>query len=61
MNWTVWLSFAVLISVVFALTALRPKGARSVGHTRLLAVARVILLLVVVLLFYMAFFRHPAR
>jgi hypothetical protein len=59
-SWTTWLTVAVVVSVVFALTALKPKGARSVGHTRLLGVARVILLLVVAVLFYMAFFR-PGR
>ncbi len=56
MNWTLWLSLAVVVSVIFAVTALKPRGARSVGHTRLLAVARVILLVVVAILFYVAFF-----
>ena len=61
MNWTLWLSLAVVVSVVFALTALKPRGARSVGHTRLLSVARVILLVTVVVLFYLAFFGRPAH
>lgn len=56
MNWTLWLSLAVVVSVIFALTALKPRGARSVGHTRLIAVARVLLLVVVAILFYLAFF-----
>jgi hypothetical protein len=60
-NWTLWLSLAVVVSVVFALTALKPRGARSVGHTRLLAVARIVLLVTVVVLFYLAFFGRPAH
>ena len=55
MNWTFWLGVAVLVSVIFAVTALKPKGARSVGHTRLLGVARVVLLLAVLILLYLAF------
>ncbi|HEY4231317.1 MAG TPA: hypothetical protein VGO79_14200 [Thermoanaerobaculia bacterium] len=60
MNWTLWLGLAVLISVIFAVTALKPRGARSVGHTRLLGVARVILLLAVLILFYLAFFARTS-
>jgi hypothetical protein len=52
MNWLFWLGLAVAVSVVFALTALRPRGARQVGNTRLLAVGRAILLVVVAILFY---------
>lgn len=60
MNWTFWLGLAVLVSVLFAVTALKPRGARSVGHTRLLAVARVCLLLAVLILFYLAFFARTS-
>ena len=60
MNWTLWLGLAVLVSVIFAVTALKPRGARSVGHTRLLGVARVILLLAVLILFYLAFFARTS-
>jgi len=60
-NWTLWLGLAVLVSVIFAVTALKPRGAGSVGHKRLLAVARVILLLAVLILFYLAFFARSGH
>ena len=53
MSWIFWLGIAVVVSVVVSTTALKPKGARPVAHTRLLAVARVILLLVVIALFFL--------
>ena len=60
MNWTLWLGVAVLVSVIFAVTALKPRGARSVGHTRLLGVARLMLLLAVLILLYLAFFARTS-
>lgn len=53
MNWIFWLGIAVVLSVVASVTALKPKGTRPVAHTRLIGVARVILLLVVVALFFL--------
>lgn len=52
MSWIFWLGIAVGLSVVFSLTALKPKGTRPVAHTRLLAIARVILLILVAVLFF---------
>ena len=52
MSWIFWLGLAVGVSVVLSVTALKPKGTRPVAHTRLLAIARVILLIVVVILFF---------
>jgi hypothetical protein len=56
-----WLGLAVLVSVIFSVTALKPRGARSVGHPRLIAVARVCLLLAVLILLYLAFFSRTAH
>ena len=53
MSWAFWLTLAVVVSVLFALFGVRPRGARPVGSTRLMTIARVILVAVLVLLFYL--------
>ncbi len=55
MTWMTWLMFAVVIAVFAALTGLTPKDARHVAGTRLMHVARVILALGVLALFYFVF------
>jgi hypothetical protein len=55
-SWT-WVAIAVVVSVIYGLTSPKPGGTRPIGQTRLIAVARIVLLLVVLALFYKAFFR----
>ena len=52
MNWSAWLTVAVLVSVLFAVFGLRPRGARPVANSRMMNAARIVLLIVVVVLFY---------
>lgn len=61
MTWIAWLTLAVLITAVAAITGVKPKGTRHVARTRLMGVARVVLLLVIVIVIvaYLAF-RAPA-
>jgi len=53
MTWAFWLTVAVVVSVVFAVFGLRPRGARPATSSRLMGIARVVLLIVVVVLFYL--------
>ena len=55
MNWLVWLVLAVIISAVAAVTGIKPKGTRHVSRTRLMGVARFILLVIVIIFAYFAF------
>ena len=55
MNWIVWLGLAVVVTAIAAVTGMKAKGTRPVAHTRMMGVARVILILVIVLFAYMAF------
>jgi hypothetical protein len=55
MNWFEWLGLAVLITAVAAITGIKPKGTRHVAHTRLMGVARLVLLAIVLLFAYLAF------
>jgi uncharacterized membrane protein YozB (DUF420 family) len=55
MNWLVLLGIAVVIAAVAAVTGIKPKGTRSVAHTRLMTMGRLALLVIVILFIYMAF------
>lgn len=55
MNWLFWLGLAVVIAAVAAVTGLKPKGTRSVSHSRLMGMGRFVLLLIVIVFAYMAY------
>jgi hypothetical protein len=55
MTWLAWLGLAVLITGLAAVTGLKPKGTRHVAHTRLMGVARLVLLVIVIIFAYLAF------
>ena len=50
MSWLAWLGLVVLITAVAAITGIKPKGTRHVAHTRLMGVARFVLLAIVIIL-----------
>jgi hypothetical protein len=54
MNWLTWLGLAVILGVIAAVTGLKPRGTRPVAHTRMMGIARFVLLVIVVILLYMA-------
>lgn len=56
MNWLAMLGIAVVIVAVAALTGIKPKkGTRSIAHSRLMTMGRIILVLIVVIFAWMAF------
>jgi hypothetical protein len=55
MTWLGWLTLAVIIAAVAAITGIKPKGTRPVARTRLMGVARVVLLAMVLIVLYFAF------
>ncbi len=55
MTWLAWLVLAVLVTAVAALTGVKPKGTRHVARTRLMGVARVVLVVVAIILAYVVF------
>jgi hypothetical protein len=55
MTWLAWLTIAVLIAAVAAVTGLKPKGTRPVAHTRLMGMARLVLVALVVIVLYLAY------
>jgi len=58
MNWFGWLGLAVVVTAVAAVTGIQPKGARPVAHTRMIGMARLVLVGLVVILVYFAFQAH---
>jgi hypothetical protein len=55
MTWLAWLALAVLITAVAAVTGVKPAGTRHVARTRLMGVARLVLLFIIVVFMYMAY------
>jgi hypothetical protein len=58
MSWIFWLGLAVVIGALAALTGLKPKDTRPVSSTRLMGVARFILIVMVLLFLYLAWRGH---
>ena len=57
MTWLTWLVVALLVATFAALTGIKPKGSRPVAHTRLMGVARVVLVVVALIVAYVVFNR----
>ena len=55
MTWLTWLLMALLVATFAALTGIKPKESRPVAHTRLMGVARIVLVVAVLIVAYMAF------
>jgi hypothetical protein len=60
-SWLFWLGLAVMVGSLAALTGLKPRGTKPVAHTRLMAVARFVLVLLVLVFLYFAFRGHSTR
>jgi hypothetical protein len=52
MTWLTWLLLAAFIAVIAAVTGIKPKGTRHVANTKMMGVARVILILIAVIVAY---------
>ena len=50
-----WLTIAVLIVAVAAITGLKPKGSKPVARTQLMSVARGVLFLLALIVAYLVF------
>ena len=55
MSWVAWLGLALLVTAAAAVTGIKPRGTRHVAHTRMMGVARFVLVVIVVILAYLAF------
>jgi hypothetical protein len=55
MNWVIWLSLAVVVVAIAAVTGIKPKGTRPVAHTRLMGVGRIALFIIVAIFAYLAY------
>jgi hypothetical protein len=55
MSWLGWVGLAVFVTVLAALTGVKPKGTRPIAHSRMMGVARAILLILLVIFAVMAY------
>ena len=59
MTWLTWLALALVLATAAALTRSQPKGARHVGNTHLMSVARVVLAVAAVVVAFAALHARP--
>jgi hypothetical protein len=55
MGWLVWLGLAVFVTMIAALTGIKPKGTRPVARSRMMGVARAILVILIAIFAFMAY------
>jgi hypothetical protein len=55
MNRIVWLSLAVVVTPIAAVTGINPPGTRHVAHSRLMGAGRVVLVIMIVIFAVLAF------
>ncbi len=55
MNWLILLGLAVIIAAVAAVTGIKPKETRPVAHTRMMGMARFVLVVLAIIVAYLAF------
>jgi hypothetical protein len=61
MSWIFWLGLAVAIGVIAAVTGVKPRGTRPVARTRLMGVARFVLVVMVLVFLYLAYRGYSVR
>lgn len=55
MGWLGWLGLAVFVTMLAALTGIKPKGTRPIAHSRMMGVARAILVILLVVFAVLAY------
>ena len=55
MTWLFWIGLAVAVGLIAALTGVKPKGTRPVARTKLMGMARIILLGIVLVFLFFAY------
>ena len=59
MNWLLLLGLALVIAVVAAVTGIKPDKTRPVAHSRMMGMARIVLVVFAVILAWVAFRGRP--
>ena len=55
MTWLVWLGLAVVITALAAVTGIKPKGTQHLSRTRMMGVARLVLVVLAIIFAWLAF------
>ena len=55
MTWFVWLGLAAIVTAIAAVTGIKPKGTQHLARTRMMGVARFVLLILAIIFAYLAF------
>jgi hypothetical protein len=55
MTWLFWLTLTVIVAAAIAVFGVQPRGTRAVARTQLMGVARLLLIVLILFLLYLAF------
>ena len=55
MTWLGWLTLAVIVTSLAAVTGIKPKGTQHLARTRMMGMARLALLILAIVLAYVAY------
>lgn len=55
MTWIMWLGIAVVITALAAVTGIKPKGTQHLARTRMMGMARIVLLILIGACVYLAY------
>jgi len=54
MTWYTWLIAAAIVTAIAAITGIKPKGTRHVTHTSMMGIARIVLLIFLAIVVFVA-------
>jgi hypothetical protein len=55
MTWLFWVGLALVVGLLAALTGVKPKGTRPVARTRMMGIARIVLVLMVLTFLFLGY------
>jgi hypothetical protein len=55
MSWLFWVGLALVVGILAALTGVKPKGTRPVARTRMMGIARIVLVLTLLVFLFLAY------
>ncbi|MFN2386390.1 MAG: hypothetical protein ABR576_08920 [Thermoanaerobaculia bacterium] len=55
MSWLFWLGLALVVGLLAALTGIKPKDTKPVARTRMMGIARIILVLMLLIFLFLGY------
>jgi hypothetical protein len=55
MNWLFWIGLALVVGLLAALTGIKPKDTKPVARTRMMGIARIVLVLMLLIFLFLGY------